>query len=261
MSVGAQDRSARQALNLLLERRLSRRNRARRLVSAAVSILAHLVLTAAIALAPALAARKPQPIEFVQVQIVPLQALGVPEPVRPAPASQPEPSLPEPSPSEETARTPPEQAIDEEDDRPPEPVTAPPPDRTIPESREPGNSDTSGAAQRRGSPTGSALATSPFGTSVAGFDNPDFQYGYYVDQMLALIGSNWVRPPSSGNVEMMIHFRIQDDGSLTGIEVVASSGDDSFDLAGLRAVRLASPLPPLPRSFPHSSLGVNLIIR
>jgi TonB family protein len=250
---------------MLLAQRLHRRNRARRLTSATVSILAHLMLTAAIALAPALAARKPQQIEFVQVQIVPLQALGVPEPVRPAPASEPEPepepSLPQPSPSEESTRKPPEQSVDEEEERASEPVPARPPDRTIPESPEPPSGDSGGPAQRRGSPLGSALATSPFGTSVAGFDNPDFQYGYYVDQMLALIGSNWVRPPSSGDVEMMIHFRIQDDGSLTEIEVVTSSGDDSFDLAGLRAVRLASPLPPLPRSFPHSSLGVNLIIR
>jgi TonB family protein len=258
-----QDRSARQALNTLLEARLYRRNSARRLASVAVSILAHLLLTAGVALAPALAARKPPPIEFVQVQIVPLQALGVPEPVQAAPASEDEPqqSLPQLSTSDEADRQPPEPAVEVEEERASESTETPPPESSTARNRQPESSAPNTLEQRRGSPLGSALATSPFGTAVAGFDNPDFQYGYYVDQMLALIGSNWVRPPSSGAVEMMIHFTIQNDGSLTEIELVTSSGDDSFDLAGLRAVRLASPLPPLPRSFPHSSLGVNLIIR
>ena len=35
----------------------------------------------------------------------------------------------------------------------------------------------------------------------------------------------------------------------------------SFDLAGLRAVSAAAPMPPLPRDFPHDSLGVRLVIR
>jgi TonB family protein len=143
---------------------------------------------------------------------------------------------------------------------------APTPPREKPSSNEQAEDENisgpAGApAQRRGSPLGSAFATSPFGTAVAGFDNPDFVYGYYVEQMLAMIGSNWTRPQAAVDLEMIIHFRIHSDGRLSEIEVVESSGLSSFDLAGRRAVTLASPLPPLPRSFPHESLGVNLIIR
>jgi protein TonB len=178
----------------------------------------------------------------------------VPEPIAPRPAprerEEPKPVIAaespeesqaapvEPSPSEAEQSRSPSESVDDD-------ATAPP--------RAP--------AQRQGSPLGSALATSPFGTAVAGFDNPDFVYGYYVEQMLAMIGSNWTRPPAEHQLEMTIHFRIHSNGELSEIEIVESSGLSSFDLAGMRAVRLASPLPPLPRSFPHETLGVNLIIR
>jgi TonB family protein len=248
----------REAIDQLLEGRRRRGADRRRVIGAVASLVGHLVVTLGVVLAPALAARAREPIEFVEVQIVPLQALGLPEPAppprrperqepRPAPAVVPEKPAPQPPQTRRETAAPAE------------------PERPRDSGREEAD-DRSGAApsdraQRRGSPFGSPLATSPFGTAVAGFDNPDFVYGYYVDQMLAMIGSNWVRPPVDSEVEMTIHFRIQKDGSLTEIEIIAPSGFDSFDLAGLRAVRLASPLPPLPTSFPHSSLGVRLIIR
>ena len=212
------------------------------------------------ALAPALAARQREPFEFVQVQIVPLQALGVPEPVqaKSPPRSQPKMKPPAAEKTEESSPTP--------ERRAPAPERAPErQESSAPPARDDSQQSTGvsspSPAQRRGSPLGSPLATSQFGTAVAGFDNPDFVYGYYVEQMLAMIGSNWVRPSVDDDVEMTIHFRIASNGELTEVEIVEPSGHPSFDLAGLRAVRLASPLPPLPKSFPHSSLGVNLIIR
>jgi outer membrane biosynthesis protein TonB len=201
--------------------------------SVAFSVVGHLTLTAGIALAPALAARDRQPIEFVEVQIVPLQALGVPEPVapRPQPRQREEPKPAVISESTDTSQAAPADSG---------PV-APNPPREKPSSNEQAEDENisgpAGApAQRRGSPLGSAFATSPFGTAVAGFDNPDFVYGYYVEQMLAMIGSNWTRPQAAVDLEMIIHFRIHSDGRLSEIEVVESSGLSSFDLAGRRAV-------------------------
>jgi outer membrane biosynthesis protein TonB len=43
--------------------------------------------------------------------------------------------------------------------------------------------------------------------------------------------------------------------------VLQSSGYNSYDLAGLRAVQTAAPFPKLPQSFRHNSLGVTLIFR
>ena len=99
------------------------------------------------------------------------------------------------------------------------------------------------------------------GAAVAGLDNPDFVYGYYVDQMLAMIQRNWVRPMVGSGVEATVNYRIQRDGRIAEVRIATSSGINSFDLAALRAVQASTPLPPLPRAFREGSLGVNLIFR
>ena len=99
------------------------------------------------------------------------------------------------------------------------------------------------------------------GAAIAGLDNPDFTYGYYIDQMLSQIRANWVRPPLGGGIEAVVHFRVLRDGRIDDLRIVTSSGYSSFDLAGLRAVQSASPLPPLPASYRRGELGVNLVIR
>jgi len=63
----------------------------------------HLALLLAVILAPRLAAQRETLPEYVAVQIVPLQALGVerpaaPRPVPPPPAPKPEPAAEEPKP-------------------------------------------------------------------------------------------------------------------------------------------------------------------
>ena len=80
--------------------------------------------------------------------------------------------------------------------------------------------------------------------------------------MLALIERNWRRPPTGDALpEVALTFRIRRDGRVEEVEVEASSGLRAFDLAGLRAVENASPLPPLPAGYRKDSLSVRLIIR
>lgn len=245
----------------------------------------------------------PPPLEFMPVQIVPAQALGVrrpasrpraeapaPEPAReePAPepaAPEPEPAEPEPKPADVPAF--PERAPDKKPEKKPETKPAvtsgetgkkPAADTPKKPTAEPGPSSRGGgtgdnpagtAAQgtpdgeagRRGGPGGNPLGTAAFGSELAGLDNPDFTYGYYIDQLLSLIDANWVRPPLGSGVRAIISFRIERDGSLTDLRVAESSGYNSFDLAALRAVQNAAPFPPLPRAYRHGSLGVNLIVR
>ncbi len=188
--------------------------------------------------------------------IVPIQALGVPEPAPAPPRVEPKPAEPEPAPPKEPE---PEPAKPE-----PEPVLVEKPTKTAraPEKREKAPAPAAPPRQRQGSPEGSPTGTSAFGaTAVAGLDNPDFVYNYYIEQMVALIGANWVRPPVGKGVQATLHFRIDRRGEITELEIVTSSGHSSFDLAGLRAVRQANPLPPLPNSYRGDSLGVNLILR
>ncbi len=220
------------------------------------------------------------------VQIIPAQALGVRHPAPRPKAEKPSPPKPEPEPEKPEPPAP----------EPPKPKPEPPrpaprpvkedvpalpekPDKKKPEKPKPEpprpvssgagsnpagtapKGDANGEAGRRGAPTGSALGTTAFGSQIAGLDNPDFKFGYYIDQLLSAIDSKWVRPPLGNDVKAVISFRIQKDGSLTDLQVAQSSGYNSFDLAALRAVQNASPFAPLPRAYRNDSLGVSLIVR
>ena len=245
----------------ILAQRRAPDDRRRRIAAIAVAFVGHALLGAAIALAPAFVARsQAEERQFVRVMIVPAKALGdstaparrppakpKPAPVvtAPAPESEPAPKAPSPEPSSEP-RAEPVAALDGSAS------SAPPTDTT----------ETDGeSTRRRGGPDGTSLGTSPFGSSEASFDDPDFQYNYYVQQMLAIIGGHWVRPRSGLDTEVLVHYEISRSGELREIEVARTSGNRAFDAAGVRAVTRSSPLPPLPQSYPHDSLGVTLQIR
>ena len=223
-----------------------------------MSVLVHLVLFSSLILIPIITHKVPEPIEFTPITIVPVQALGVDKPVAAAkqseaPAAKPTPEPPAPI---ETQKEPEPKPIRQET---PAVQQAP---ETQPATTDSASSSSQGSlGQRQGSALGSSLGTSAFGAAVGGLDNPDFVYGYYVDQMLAMIGSQWQRPSLGAEVEAVVHFRIHTDGHITDLRVRQSSGYNSYDLAGLRAVQQAAPFPKLPQSFRHKSLGVNLILR
>jgi protein TonB len=277
------------AVDRILERRARREGRPEA-TSIAVALLLHAGAVAAVLLLPRLAP-PPPPMTFVPVQIVPAQALGVrhpapsrpiakPEKPRPEPEKPPEPE-PEPPKPEPPAPAPRPKPVREEapvlPDKPvkkpekPQPAaTAPLPRPAAPADRKPlprppapaaPQTNDGGETGPRGAPTGKPQGSSAFGSQIAGLDNPDFKFGYYIDGLLSAIDSKWVRPPLGNDVQAVIGFRIQRDGSITDLEVTRSSGYNSFDLAALRAVQNASPFPPLPRAYRESSLGVNLIVR
>jgi TonB family protein len=251
----------------------------------------HALLLVIVLLAPRLKT-PPPPLEFVPVQIIPAQALGVRRPAPPRrktppapPAETPAPEEPEPEP--EAAPPKPEPADDapvlpdpdsDKKKKPdPKPTPAKPePSRPTPDkgatSREgSGKTEegTSGTAPgetgdqlgRRGGPQGNPLGTTAFGSEVGGLDNPDFTYAYYLDRLLSLIDAQWARPAMGSGVKATIFFRIGRDGKMTDLQVEQSSGYNSFDLAALRAVQNAAPFPPLPRAYKHEDLGVHLIVR
>lgn len=215
----------------------------RRAVATAVAL--HVAVAIAAYAVPRLTAKPPQPIDYVAVTIVPAAKLGVEKPPPPKPEPEPEkkpepkPEPPKPEPEKKPAATTPAPAK-KAAEKPAQPKPAPPPE----------------AGSETGSPGGIAL-----GAPVARLDSPDFTYGYYVDQMLAQISRNWSRPPVKGGIEAWLHYRIQRDGAITDVEILRSSGFESFDLAAMRAVLTSSPLPPLPSGFREPFLGVNLIVR
>jgi protein TonB len=276
-----------QAVDRVLAQRSRRESRRPEAVSLGLAFLLHGGALTLALLLPRLTP-PPPPMTFVPVQIIPAAALGVrrpasrpkaatpeppaPEPVRPepAPAKSEPPPKPEPKPEKIAAK--PRDDVPTLPDRTPKkpekPVKpAPPAPRpatggtgTNPAGTVPLGTP-EGEAGRRGSPTGNPLGTSSFGSQIAGLDNPDFKFGYYLDQLLSAIDARWARPPLGDKVECTIGFRIQRDGSIAELTVARSSGYNSFDLAALRAVQNASPFPPLPRAYRNDSLGVNLIVR
>lgn len=277
-----------QAVDRILAQRSRRDSRAPEAVSLGLAALLHGGAITLALLLPRLAP-PPPPMTFVPVQIIPAAALGVrrpasrpkaekpelpapepvrPEPVKPEPPAKPEPK-PEPKPDKIAAK--PRDDVPTLPDRTakkpvkPAPNPAPRPAATGGTGTNPAGTAPMGTPDgdpgRRGSPTGNPLGTSSFGSQIAGLDNPDFKFGYYLDQLLSAIDAKWARPPLGDKVECTIGFRIQRDGSIAELTVARSSGYNSFDLAALRAVQNASPFPPLPRAYRNDSLGVNLIVR
>ena len=274
----------------ILAARARRAGRGPEAASVAAAVVLHVFLVAVALFLPRLTP-PPKPLEFVPVTILPAQALGV---RHPAPPRQPPAAEPKETPAPEAAPTPPQAEPTPEPPKPadeapvlpektdkkkpapvkpaPSPAPAAPTRKTASPEAAPGKSnpnsppnatavgETGDQAGRRGAPTGSPLGTTAFGSKIGGVDNPDFTYGYYLDRLLSLIDANWVRPPMGSGVRAIIAFRIQRDGSLTGLKVAESSGYNSFDLAALRAVQNAAPFPPLPRAYSHDDLGVNLIV-
>lgn len=280
------------AVDQILARRERRTGRRPEAASLLAALLLHTAVIAAVLFLPRLAP-PPEPLEFVPVTILPAQALGVrrpaarpraetPKPPEPEPAAEepqppaPEPEKPEPrreevpplpDPDRKPEKKPEKTAPSDRDSRKPATETPRKPEKT-PEGGTGTNpagtaaqGDPEGQPGRRGSPTGDPLGTSAFGSEIAGLDNPDFTYGYYIDQLLSAIDANWVRPPLGGEVRAIIHFRIERNGKITDLRVAESSGYNSFDLAALRAVQNAAPFPRLPRAYRNDSLGVNLIVR
>ena len=259
------------AVDHVLERRSRRAGHRPEAVSLVAAFLLHGGVIALVVLLPRLAP-PPPPLSFVPVQIVPAQALGVrrpasrpkaekpapPEPERPEPV-QPEPEKPAPKPPREDAPVLPPEKPEKKKPEPKPPAASSTGANPAGTAAAPANPE--GEAGRPGSAAGNPLGTSAFGSAIAGLDNPDFKFGYYIDQLLSSIDSKWVRPPLGDGVRAIISFRIERDGSLTDLQVAESSGYNSFDLAALRAIQNASPFPPLPRAYRHDSLGVNLIVR
>jgi protein TonB len=274
------------AVDRILERRSRRESRRPEVLSIAAAALLHGTALALVLFLPRLTP-PPPPLAFVPVQIIPAQALGVRRPASRPPVEKPappktepaaeEPAEPEPpKPAPKPAPKPTREEVPELPDKPvkkPEkpqkPASGPPKPapaastaarKPLPQPAAPVG-ETSGEAGRRGAPTGTLKGTSAFGSQIEAFDNPDFKFGYYIDQLLSAIDSKWMRPPLGNDVRAIIGFRIQRDGSITDLQVSQSSGYNSFDLAALRAVQNASPFPPLPRAYRQDSLGVNLIVR
>lgn len=87
----------------------------------------------------------------------------------------------------------------------------------------------------------------------------DFPFAYYLTSIKRKIAALWKVPGTSASEERFcrVYFQVGRSGTVGGLAVETSSGNFLFDQSALRAVTLASPLPPLPNGFTDSYLGVH----
>jgi TonB family protein len=235
----------------ILEHRSHRPVRRQQTTAFVVALIAHAVAVGAAFALPRLGDEERELPQYVEVHVLPAAALGVerpsprpepapePEPPRPDQAPEPEPEPPPPEPDPEIPVLPAEQPEPEPE---PRPQPRPAPHSPAPSRPEPEPSERSGP---RGSPTGAPEGSPGLNVQVSGPGGSIFSYDYYLDQMLGKIRQGWMRPREEG-VETLITFQVRRNGEIFDIEIEESSGNRAFDLAALRAVRNASPLPPLP---------------
>lgn len=77
----------------------------------------------------------------------------------------------------------------------------------------------------------------------------------YLAQVRRKISSMWSAPPVDVTAQVysvVVKFRLHRDGSVSGVAVEQSSGNEYFDLAGKRAVVTANPLPMFPAELTES---------
>jgi TonB family protein len=132
----------------------------------------------------------------------------------------------------------------------------PPPDNAVPYGKG-GNPDLpTGYSQTPGA--GSS------GSSVPGQGNTDFatRYGWYIAAAKRRVAPNWnllfldPQARNSRTLHCVISFTIMRDGTIKNLRVEQSSGNSSWDTAGLRAIQSSVPFPPLPTDWRASDVSV-----
>ncbi len=89
----------------------------------------------------------------------------------------------------------------------------------------------------------------------------NFPYAYYIETIRNRISGSWysslVSPGLKGRYTVMVYFKIYRSGRVADLGIEKESGNKSLDLSALRAIKAASPFPPLPPDFAGSFLGVH----
>ena len=110
-----------------------------------------------------------------------------------------------------------------------------------------------GSAQGSGS-AGLARGATKIGSSGTPPDEPlpNVDLRPYIATIKKAINSKWQPPKGLEDHKVMTTFTILKDGTIQQPEVIESSGFPSVDRAAMDALKVASPLPPLPAGSPAS---------
>jgi len=131
----------------------------------------------------------------------------------------------------------------------------------------PGTTAQSGTGGGSGSRVGFGIGEGEggfgFGEGSGGGGLSGFPYSYYVAEVRNRIASNWmtaqIRSGATGKDFTEVRFRIFRNGRISEPEILRSSDNPTMRLSALRAIRNASPFPPLPRGYTDEYLIVRLL--
>lgn len=123
---------------------------------------------------------------------------------------------------------------------------------TSPQNRPPASQNMSSIG---GSESSSVVARGESSLNISLFPFP-----YYVKSIENKISGGWAPPPGAFEPEVaqaMVQFTVSKKGRIESVEIEKSSGNPQFDLAALRAVKEADPLPPLPEGLLEDPLKIH----
>lgn len=80
----------------------------------------------------------------------------------------------------------------------------------------------------------------------------------YLDQIERRIIVAWRLPSGAEGLKVSLRFNLARNGRVSKLRVEKSSGNESFDVSAVEAVRRASPFPRPPKSFPIGNLRIIL---
>jgi TonB family protein len=96
------------------------------------------------------------------------------------------------------------------------------------------------------------------GVGTAASVEGDFPFQWYLTAVQRKVYEQWTQPLSSTQGQkVIVVFEIARNGEVTRARVEKTSGDVAYDLAALRAVTGANPLPPLPTEFKGTTIRVH----
>jgi len=208
--------------------------------------------------------------QSMNVTIVPAAGIPMPQPpsITEAKAFDPTEGIyketPQPKPP-----TPPADAIPLPSPEKVKPIKEPPKPSKVFESKKPvpDNAINYGKGGRPLIPVGNSPTpgiSAPTGVSVPGQGGGDFatRFGWYIQAAKRRVDPNWDRLSidpgvrNSTTLHSAVSFVINRDGSIMNVRITASSGNLSWDNAGLRAIMSSNPLPALPPEYQGSEVSV-----
>ncbi len=96
------------------------------------------------------------------------------------------------------------------------------------------------------------------GSGAAASAEGDFPFQWYLTAVQRKVYEQWTQPLNSAQGQKaVVVFEIARNGEVGRARVEKTSGDPTYDLAALRAVTNANPLPPLPEQYKGTMLRVH----